>query len=332
VSADTDDLLDRVAEDHDRLDVVDDRRDPALVVDLGGDAVRRDDLLDQHGHQLLGLGPGDRVEHPHGAADPAGRGDHVVCRAGPDDAPHHADAGAGVQAPRQDRGQLRDDLRERVGQVLGEVRTGRVTAGAAQRHLEVVGGAGDRALAEPHLPDVEARVAVQPEDPVDARERAVLDQRQRSPGHHLLRRLEEQPHPAGQLPELVHACDRDRGADQRGGVHVVAAGVGHALDRAGPGVVGEVRDRQRVQVGAQRHRRSVVADLGDQAGARQRAHPPAGARQPRLRERGGADLPPGQLRVGVQVTAQRDELGTVLVHGGVDHRCDVGEFRHRDRA
>ena len=97
------------------------------------------------------------------------------------------------------------------------------------------------------------RVGVQAEDPGDAIERTGLDRHQRAAGHDLLGRLEDQPHPAGQL---VGDCrERQAGAEQRGRVHVVAAGVGHTLDGAGPGVVGPVLDRQRVEVGAQRDHR-----------------------------------------------------------------------------
>ena len=173
---------------------------------------------------------------------------------------------------RRDRidGQLGDDLGQRVGQVLGQVRARGVAAGAGQGHVEVVGRAGDRALAQADPADVQGRVAVQAEDPLDTVERAQLDQRQRAAGHHLLGGLEEQPDPAGQQPGVVDAAERDRGADQGGGVHVVAAGVGDALDGAGPRVRGEVGHRQRVEVGAQRDDRPGVADLGDQAGPRQR--------------------------------------------------------------
>ena len=56
----------------DRLDVVDHRRDAPLVVDLGawtpyGATICSTSSADQ----LLGLGPGDGVEHPHRAAEPA---------------------------------------------------------------------------------------------------------------------------------------------------------------------------------------------------------------------------------------------------------------------
>ena len=68
----------------------------------------------------------------------------------------------------------------------------------------------------PDLPDVEAGVAVQPEDPDEVVERAQLDQRQRAAGHDLLGRLEEQPDPAGEQALLVDPAEGERGADERG--------------------------------------------------------------------------------------------------------------------
>ena len=112
--------------------LVDHRRHAAHVVDLGRHAVRRHDLVDQPADQLLGLGPGDGVEHPHRAGDPAGAGDHVVGGAGADHPPDQADAGARVEPAGQDRGQLGDQLAQREGEVLGEVRAGGVPAARRQ--------------------------------------------------------------------------------------------------------------------------------------------------------------------------------------------------------
>ena len=53
--------------------LVDHRRDAPDVGDLGPDAVRREDLLDQLADQVLGVGPGDRVEHPQRAGGLAAR-------------------------------------------------------------------------------------------------------------------------------------------------------------------------------------------------------------------------------------------------------------------
>ena len=66
-------------------------------------------------------------------------------------------------------GQLGDDLAEREGEVLGQVRAAGVAAGAGEPDLDAVGGAGERAHPQPDLADVDAGVAVQREDPLDAR-------------------------------------------------------------------------------------------------------------------------------------------------------------------
>ncbi len=96
-----------------------------------------------------------------------------------------------------------------------------------------------------------------------------------SPGHHLLGRLEEQPHPAGQQALGVHPGERRRGADERRGVHVVAAGVRDARHGADPRVAGRLLHRQRVEVGAQPHDRAgaALAQVGDEPGARRAARP-----------------------------------------------------------
>ena len=85
-------------------------------------------------------------------------------RAGLDHAPHHADAGAGVEAAGEHGRQLGDELAEREGEVLGQVRARGVPALAAEPDVERVGGAGERALAQADRADVDAGVAVQAED------------------------------------------------------------------------------------------------------------------------------------------------------------------------
>ena len=159
-----------------------------------------------------------------------------------------------------------------------------VAAAAGEPDLELVGRAGDRALADADLAEVEGRVAVQAEDLLDLVERVELDQRRRAAGHDLLGGLEQQPHAAGQLAAAVHLGQREAGADEAGGVHVVAAGVRDAGAGADPGVGGQVLDGQRVEVGPQRHPGTRVADVDDEAGVRQAGDRQAGELQP-LRRR-----------------------------------------------
>ena len=192
------------------------------------------------------------------------------------DAPHDADAGARVEAARQDRRQLGDDLAERVGEVLGQVRARGVAAGAGEGHVEVVGRAGDRALAQADL--ARRRGWGRSAGRRSARRRR--GRRARSATAH---RPASPPRPAGRAAAPGPAsrpCSWARPSaiaapDQGAGVDVVAAGVGDAVDGAHPGVVGQVGHRQRVEVGAQRRRGASVADLGDQAGAGQLGDPPA---------------------------------------------------------
>ena len=105
----------------------------------------------------------------------------------------------------------------------------------------------------PDLAEVEGRVAVEAEDLVDLVEGAELDQRGRAAGHDLLGGLEQQAYAAGQLAAAVHLGQGEAGADQAGRVHVVPARVRDAGAGADPGVGGQVVDRERVEVGAQRH-------------------------------------------------------------------------------
>ena len=93
-------------------------------------------------------------------------------------------------------------------------------------------------------------------------------------------------------------------------------------DGARPRVVGEVLDRQRVHVGAQRDPRPAGRRVGDEPGERHPGDPPAGLLDPCGDQVGGAGLGPGQLGVRVQVPAQVDELGVVLLD-------DVGDQRRR---
>ena len=188
--------------------------------------------------------------------------------------------------------------------------------------------------AQPDLPHVDSRVTVQREDPLHLLERTQADQVQGPAGHDLLGGLEEQPDATGQQAAGVDLAEGLRGADERRGVDVVAAGVGDPRDGAGPRVGGGVLDRQRVEVGPQRDHRTVVAEIGDQAGLRE-----PGDREARLLDGGGRQLAgpglgPGQLGVGVQVTAQLDQL---VVVGGDDRVDDGGGGvqrvvgGHRDR-
>ena len=239
---------------------------------------------------------------------------------GPDDPPHDAHARARVEAAREHRGQLGDQLAESEGEVLGEVRTRGVAALAGQQHVEGVGSTGERALAQPDGAHVEPGVGVQPEDPGDPVEDAGLDRHQRATGHDLLGRLEDQADPPGQL--VGHLAQRETRAEQRRGVHVVAAGVRDALHGARPRVVAPVVDREGVEVGAERdHRPRTRPDVDHQAVAREQGRHQTDLVEPLGDHRRGPLLGPGQLGVGVQVAAYLDQLVLLRVDTG-QHRLE----------
>ena len=169
----------------------------------------------------------------------------------------------------------------------------------------------------PTLADVEGRVAVQAEDPLDAVERAQLDQRQRAAGHHLLGGLEEQPDPARRAAPARATRPSAIAAPTSA---VVCTSWPQAWvtpsTRAGPRVLGQVGDRA-----ARRGRRAApidragVADLGDQTGPRQLGDPPAGAAGsgrrparscgPRARTARGGRAGPGAARPARRRTRRR---------------------------
>ena len=231
-------------------------------------------------------------------------------RAGADDAPDHAHAGARVEAAGQDRGQLGDDLAERVGEVLGQVRARGVAARAAQRDVEVVGGAGDRALAEADAADVEGRVAVQPEDPVDvvegARARSARARRRASP-----------PRPAGRAAGPGRGSSPCSWTRPSATAAPTRAAVCTSWPQAWvtPSTVLAQGSPVRSGTGsASRSARSATTGPPAPISATRPVRGSSVTRQPACAIRGGdqrgrADLAPRQLGVRVQVAAQRDQLG-----------------------
>ena len=115
-------------------------------------------------------------------------------------------------------------------------------------------GRGERAGAHRDQADRQLREAVQREDRLDVLQAALRDHLGRAGRELLLARLEDQPYPAGQLAAGVELGQRQPGAEQDRGVHVVAARVADVVDRRPVGHVLGVRQRQRVEVGPQRDR------------------------------------------------------------------------------
>ena len=209
-------------------------------------------------------------------------------------------------------GQLGDQLAERVGEVLGQVRAGGVPAAAGEPDRERVGGAGERADPQADLADVDGGVAVQAVDVPDAVEGAGGDHLERTAGHHLLGGLEQQPDPAGERGLPRGRGQREPGADQGGGVHVVAAGVRDARRRCWP--TARRAGRRRAGRRGRRAARRAGRCRAPSSAISPRLRAAAGRRGRRLSSRsatsgGGPRLLPGELGVGVQVAAERDQLG-----------------------
>jgi hypothetical protein len=239
-------------------------------------------------------------------------GDGVERLAGVHRAPHHGQPGARVDPAVQQRRHVDDHPAQRVHQVGGQVRAGGVPAGAGQRHLDGVGGGGERAGPHADQAGRELRVAVQRVDRGDVLERAGLDHLGGAGRHALLGGLEDQPHPAGQLALLVQLRQGQAEAEQHGGVHVVAAGVRDVRDGGAVRHVLGVLQRQRVQVGAERHHPVAGADVAEQAVALgQQLRGQAGHGQLTGDQRGGLELRVRHLRVRVDVPADGYQLGPV---------------------
>ena len=232
-------------------------------------------------------------------------------RPGLDGPEGHVEGGPGVDQPRQRRRQVGDHPGDGVDQVAGQVGAGGVPAGPGQVDLDQVGGGGDGPDPDAEPADLQLGVAVEGVDGADPFQHPVGDDVDGAAGQALLGRLEDQPHPAGQaVGELGQG---QAGAEQDGGVHVVAAGVADPRHRGAVGHVLLVLQGQRVQVGPQGHRRPVAgADVADQPGAGgQQAGPQAHGLQAAGDQGGGLAFGHPELGVGVEVTPEVDQLGVV---------------------
>jgi hypothetical protein len=218
----------------------------------------------------------------------------------------------------QRRGDLGDDLAQRVHQVGGQVRPRGVPARPGHPHLDLVAGGRDRAGADAELAGVQPGVAVQGEHPADLGEGAGLDHVERA-GRGLLRGLEDEPDPPGELALGGLGGQEQPRADQHGDVHVVAACVAGVRHRRDVGDVLLVGHRERIEVRAQSHHRSfgirvlVRADIDVKPGALGEDHRAQARRRQAQRDpAGGPVLVVGELGVHVQVAPELDELVRVL--------------------
>ncbi len=319
---------DRVGEQADGLRLVDDRRDAAGVADLRLDAVRRDDGATSSLTRRFGLGPGAGVEiRMVPAARPS---EGITLWVAPACTSPHTRVAPARGSSRRDSAAGRPVTRCPSAKVRSWVRWGREVWPPCPESSTSTASAAP--VSGPTLrPTVPSRgwVAVQGVGADGVVERSLRHQPLRPARHDLLGGLEEQPHAARQRRARVELGERQRGAQQRGGVDVVAAGVGHARDRAGPGLPRPVGQRQRVDVRAQHHHGPVGPDLRDQP--RRLGQPVAdpGRGQPLRDGARRTPLLPGQLGVGVQVTPERDQLlggreSEVVAGGARSCRLPVG--------
>ena len=127
-----------------------------------------------------------------------------------------------------------------------------VAATAVEEHAHVVTGSGQGTLSQTDLTDVQARVAVQGEDRVDALHGPVGDGVVGAAGDDLLGCLEDRPHGDPALAQFVLVGGQgEHGTEQRRRVDVVAAGVTDTRVRRREVEAGALPDRQRVDVSAQ---------------------------------------------------------------------------------
>ena len=165
----------------------------------------------------------------------------------------------------------------------------------------------------PTRPTGHLRGAVQSKDRRNVLQGAGRDHLRRTVRRVFLGRLEQQPNRSGQLTTAGQLRQRETGAEQDGRVDVVPARMADALHGRSVRHILRVLQRQRVEVGPQRDDRAgraVAGHVADDAVARrQQAWRQAGRGQLPEDELGSLELPPGQLRVSVQMTPYGDELG-----------------------
>ena len=147
--------------------------------------------------------------------------------------------------------------------------------------------------------------------PVDAVEAAGGDDVERAARHDLLRGLEDEADPAGELVETGEVGEHETGAEHRGRVHVVPARVRHPGLGGRAGEAALVGQRQRVDVRAEQHARALRPDVADEARAGQELRGETGPLQPGGDPRRRADLAVARLGMRVEVTPEGDELFVV---------------------
>jgi hypothetical protein len=284
-----------------------------------------DDPFEQRGEAA----PYIRIEDAQRALREPGRRDDVARSAGVDLSPHDQRGRPRIDAAREHRGQVGDNLGEREREVLGQVRTGRMTAVPLEIDREPVAGRRERPLPQPHLTYVETGVAMQGVCRVDPEHSSLGDDVVGAARDGLLGRLEEEPHRgAGGIEVVAQIAQGQRRPEKRGGVDVVAARVAYVRADRGEVEAGSLPDRQRVDVGPQGHAEARIgrAKVGDQTGARQPPHGYGRLPQSVRQDRRGPLFLVAQFGMLVEVAPDVDEFGAP----GLDGIAEPGEGSSRD--
>ena len=249
--------------------------------------------------------------------------DDVLGIAGVEHADRHHARLERIDVARHDRLDGVDDLRADQNGVDAEMRARGVGADALDVDRDEIGRRHHGAGADAELADRHAGIIVHAVDLVDleARHQPVLDHGLAA-GAALLGRLEDDDRGAGEIARLGEIA---RGAEQHGGVAVMAAGVHLAGHRRLVRQSGFLLDRQRVHVGAQADDlvgfALAAVDDADHPGAAEAGHHLVAAEGLELvgDDAGGAQDVVLQFRVGMQIVPPFGDLGR-KVGDAVDDR------------
>ena len=226
-----------------------------------------------------------------------------------------------VGVARDDGLQRAHDLRagdHRIARMMGH---GAVPATAGELDLDAIGGGHHRARAHRELAERQARPVVHAEHLLgrETLEQPLLEHHPAARPH-LLGGLEDEVDRAGEVARLGEVAG---GAEQHGGMAVMAAGVHPARLRRGVGQTRRLRDRQRVHVRAQADRAAAGSrpEHADHAGRGDAGVDLVEAEAAQLLgdQRRGAGLLEAELRMGMEVAAPGRHL-VVKVADPVDDR------------
>ena len=212
-----------------------------------------------------------------------------------------------IDVARDDRLDLIDDLRAHQHAVDRHMRPRRVAAEAFDVDVDAVGRRHHRAGPDGEVTDREAGIIVHPVHLLDPEpvHHAVVDHLAAAAAA-LFGRLEDHHRGAVEVARLGKIF---RGAEQHGGVAVMAASVHLAGDLGGIGYARRLHDRQRIHVGAQANGLArgglAAADHADDAGAADAGHDLVATERAQFvgDDAGGAVDFVEQLRVLVEVMA-----------------------------